>query len=201
MDIKKIREQAKKEISSNWQGLFVGYIIFTVVVGIVSSTIIGIILIGPLAVGLASYMIKLTRKEKYQAEDLLDGFKKCFENSLVSGILVGLYTFLWSLLFIIPGIIKAIAYSMTYYIQVDNPEMKASEAISKSQELMMGHKMEYFKLMLGFIGWILLSILTFGILYVLYVGPYIESAKVNFYQKLVGKSSVSIELDFDPNKY
>lgn len=201
MDIYNIRQKAKSEISKNWQPIFVAYILVTLVITLSSAAIVGIILAGPLLFGLASYMLKLTRKQKYQTENLLDGFKNCFENSFVANILTTLFTFLWTLLFIIPGIIKAIAYSMVPYILVDNPKMDAQSAIKKSEEMMMGHKMEYFKLMLGFLGWIILSILTAGILYALYVGPYITTAKTYFYQQLSGKKDIVVELDYDPNNY
>ena len=184
LDIKKIKAKAKEQIKNNWQDLFIGYILFTIVVGALSSFGIGFILIGPITVGFVSYMIKFNRKETYKIDNLIDGFKNNFENSLVAGILQTVFVFLWSLLFIIPGIIKGISYSMTYFIIYDNPNLQGKDALAKSEELMRGHKMEYFKLILSFIGWIILSAFTFGILYILYVGPYIEAARVQFYEEL-----------------
>lgn len=201
MDINNIRKKAKNEISNNWQPIFVAYIIVSVAIALTSTVIVGIILIGPLLFGLSSYMLKLTRKQKYETMDLLDGFKKCFESSLVANILTSIFTFLWTLLFIIPGIVKSISYAMVPYILVDDPTLDAQKAIKKSEEMMMGHKMEYFKMILGFLGWIILSILTFGILYLLYVGPYIQTAKTYFYQEVSGKKDVTVKLDYDPNDY
>ena len=201
IDIVKIRQQAKKDIQTNWQPIFVAYFLISLVITISCPFIVGIVVAGPLLFGLASYMLKLVKKQKYETMDLLDGFKKCFENSFVANILVCLYTFLWTLLFIIPGIVKAIGYSMVSYILVDNPKLDAQSAIKKSEEMMMGHKMEYFKMLLGFLGWIILSLFTFGILYVLYVGPYITAAKTRFYLELSGKKDIKIELDYDPNDY
>ena len=146
-------------------------------------------------------MLNLIRKKDQKVENLFDGFKNCFANSLVAGILSYLFIFLWSLLFFIPGIVKAIAYSMVPFLQAEDSNLKGNDALRKSEELMKGHKWEYFKLMFGFIGWILLSILTFGILYVLYVGPYMQAAKAHFYQELTGKKDTIIDLDYDPNRY
>lgn len=201
MDIIKVREKAKECISNNWQDLFVGYILFSVISGVFTSIYVGIILLGPLAVGYSVYMLSLIRKKDQKVENLFDGFKNCFANSLVAGILSYLFIFLWSLLFVIPGIVKAIAYSMVPFLQAEDSNLKGNDALKKSEELMKGHKWEYFKLMFGFIGWILLSILTFGILYVLYVGPYMQAAKAHFYQELTGKKDTIIDLDYDPNRY
>ena len=201
MDIIKVREKAKECISNNWQDLFVGYILFSVISGVFTSLYVGIILLGPLAVGYSVYMLSLIRKKDQKVENLFDGFKNCFANSLVAGILSYLFIFLWSLLFFIPGIVKAIAYSMVPFLQAEDSNLKGNDALKKSEELMKGHKWEYFKLMFGFIGWILLSILTFGILYVLYVGPYMQAAKAHFYQELTGKKDTIIDLDYDPNRY
>lgn len=201
MDIIKVREKAKECISNNWQDLFVGYILFSVISGVFTSIYVGIILLGPLAVGYSVYMLNLIRKKDQKVENLFDGFKNCFANSLVAGILSYLFIFLWSLLFFIPGIVKAIAYSMVPFLQAEDSNLKGNDALKKSEELMKGHKWEYFKLMFGFIGWILLSILTFGILYVLYVGPYMQAAKAHFYQELTGKKDTIIDLDYDPNRY
>ena len=96
---------------------------------------------------------------------------------------VNLFVFLWSLLLIIPGIIKAYAYSMTIYIAEENPDMDPREAMKKSEEMMKGHKWELFVLDLTFIGWLLLSMLTLGIL-MLFVQPYIYTTHGHFYLSL-----------------
>ena len=97
--------------------------------------------------------------------------------------LTGLFTFLWSLLLVIPGIIKGYAYSMAMYILAENPEIGAREALRRSQEMMDGHKLELFCLHLSFIGWHLLAIITFGIAYV-WVMPYINATVTNFYNDI-----------------
>ena len=106
-----------------------------------------------------------------------------FGNTLVAYLLVALYTFLWTLLLIIPGIIAAYSYSMTFYILADNPDLKGDDARKMSMEMMNGHKMDLFLLHLSYIGWIILCILTFGILY-FWVLPWIINATAIFYDNL-----------------
>ena len=98
---------------------------------------------------------------------------------------------LWSLLFVIPGIIATYSYSMSFYILRDNPDMDANAARKASIEMMKGNKWKLFCLELSFIGWMLLSMLTFGIL-LLWVGPYMETAKAAFYEELKAKQQNNI---------
>ena len=90
---------------------------------------------------------------------------------------------LWSLLLIVPGIIAHYRYTMAHFILCDDPDIPAREAIRQSKELMEGHKMELFKLDLSFIGWILLSVATFGLGFI-FLRPYMLAAHVAFYREL-----------------
>ena len=98
-------------------------------------------------------------------------------------LLTFIYVLLWSLLFYIPGIIKLFSYSMTFYIMRENPGMKGEQAIRRSMAMMKGHKMDLFLLMLSFIGWIRLGMITLGIAY-LWIYPYIYTALSAFYEEL-----------------
>lgn len=115
--------------------------------------------------------------------DLFNGFKE-FGRSLVLYLLIGLFVLLWSLLFIIPGIIASYRYALAFYILRDNPQMSASEALNESKRLMDGYKMDLFLLGLSFIGWALLCILTLGI-GLLWLGPYMNTAYTNFYEERI----------------
>lgn len=108
------------------------------------------------------------------------GFSRWGHN-VWGNFLIGIFCFLWSLLLIIPGLVKGFAYAMTPYILVDNPELSANEAINLSQKMMKGHKFDLFWLVLSFIGWILLGILTLGIGY-FWLIPYVNTAMAGFYQ-------------------
>ena len=120
---------------------------------------------------------------------------------------VGLYTFLWSLLFVIPGIIMAFSYSQAMLVAAENPGIAAHEAINRSKAMMEGHRMEYFVLILSFIGWNLLAILTCGILYI-WLMPYMYTTQVNFYNAIkpqeevyIDESSYSLEQGTYSNEY
>lgn len=103
-----------------------------------------------------------------------------YVRNAVSILLVYLYTFLWTLLFIVPGIIKGLAYSLTPFIVKDNPQLLPNEAINLSMKMMKGHKFDLFYLYLSFIGWILLAMLTLGI-GLLWVIPYMQTSMAAFY--------------------
>lgn len=106
---------------------------------------------------------------------------KGYWRNVWGGFLMMLFTYLWMLLLIVPGIIKAFAYSMTPYILKDYPELSANQAINLSIKMMKGHKFDYFYLQLSFIGWGLLSILTLGIGY-LWLMPYMYASMAAFYE-------------------
>lgn len=91
-----------------------------------------------------------------------------------------LFVYLWSLLFVIPGIIKLLSYAMTNYILVDKPELSANQAINLSKDMMYGHKFDLFYLYLSFIGWFILAFLTLGIGF-LWFYPYAQTAQASFY--------------------
>ncbi len=143
-----------------------------------------IVMTGPLWVGLASVFLRIVRGSDVEVKDIFDGFEtKKLTNNIVTYVLVVVYTFLWTLLFIIPGIVKSYAYAMTPYILNDNPELSREAAITKSREMMNGNKWKLFCLHFSFIGWLLLCGLTFGIL-IVYVAPYMSAAQAEFYENL-----------------
>lgn len=111
---------------------------------------------------------------------IFDGFKN-FGNVFILNLLISIYTFLWTLLFIIPGIVKGLSYSMANFIMAENPDIKPSDAIKESQKLMDGNKLDYFVLGLSFIGWHILDIFTLGILSI-WLQPYIYTTKAAFYE-------------------
>lgn len=117
---------------------------------------------------------------EFKVETLFDGYKD-FLRIFGTLLLQGVYIILWSLLLFVPGIIKSISYSQTYYVMKDNPELSFNAAIERSMAMMEGHKMQYFLLQLSFIGWILLAIISCGILSLL-VNPYMCATNAHFYE-------------------
>ena len=146
------------------------------------------ILGGVIRQGYAIYLLKQYDRRDPQTNDLFSQFDN-FGNAFCLKFLQGLFIFLWSLLLIFPGIMKAYAYSMAPFIMAENPNMTAREALRASEELMDGHKMDLFILELSFIGWGLLSALTLGI-GSLWLNPYIQAAHAAFYRNL---SYVTVE--------
>lgn len=115
--------------------------------------------------------------------------KKRILPTFLTSFMTGIFVFLWSLLLIVPGIIKGYAYSMAPYIVKDltdkGKEVEPTEAINLSREVMNGHKWQLFCLDLSFIGWFLLSIITLGIGF-LWLRPYFGVTRANYYRHLVG---------------
>lgn len=136
----------------------------------------------PLSWGYGVLWLALARNENVDYGMLFDGFKD-YLRIFLTLLLVQIYTILWMLLLIIPGIVKSYSYSMTSFILKDNPEMKYDAAINESMRMMQGHKMKLFLLDLSFIGWFFLSILTLGIGF-LFLQPYMSTAHAHFYEDL-----------------
>jgi uncharacterized membrane protein len=182
-----LRNSARNQLRGNWGTAILLCLIFSIICGLPAyipyfGPVVGIVLFGPLTLGLATCFLNLVRHESFMFENLFDGFKR-FSSAIIAQLLITIFVLLWSLLFIIPGIIALYRYSMIFYILSDNPEISAIQALNKSKELMMGFKWKLFCLHLSFIGWALLSILTLGIAY-LWLTPYFYSSIANFYEDL-----------------
>lgn len=178
------RRLARQHLQGDYSTVLLLTLVYSLLLSALSSFGIGILLLGGvLTLGFSSALLSLIRTGATRIEFLFDGFKQDLGAQIVAYILQSLFTMLWTLLFIIPGIVKTFSYSMTFYILRDNPGISGSEAIERSRKMMDGHKFELFCLQLSFIGWILLSILTFGI-GTIFLMPYMETAKAEFYQSL-----------------
>lgn len=138
----------------------------------------------PLTIGIFGWY----RKSVYSQTSLAEIFEPYrhgrFWGSVGTMALMQLYTFLWSLLFVIPGIIKSYSYSQTAFIKGENPNIPASRAIELSKIMMDGHKGDLFYLHLSFFGWLLLSSLTYNILGIVYVYPYFYAAITFAYEEI-----------------
>ncbi|MCB2294305.1 DUF975 family protein [Clostridium algoriphilum] len=144
--------------------------------------LLSFVLSGPITLGVSCYFLKLIRNEGPLIENMFGGFK-FFIKSFVLNFLVTIFTILWTLLLIIPGIIATLRYSMSYYIMMDNPELSAFESLNQSKLMMAGFKFKLFSLWCSYLGWFILGIVTLGIGF-LWIIPYYETAKANFYQDL-----------------
>ncbi|WP_026693142.1 DUF975 family protein [Peribacillus kribbensis] len=210
MKIRQFKQEALFGLRGRW-GLAIGIIVLSGLVGSAVPNLAGAILasffegdakdivkgisqmllsllLTPITIGASWMYLNIVRREHTEIADL---FSKPFSNSAVSGklilasFLMGLYTILWSLLLIVPGIIKSLAYSQTGFILKDHPEYSANQAITFSRKLMDGQKWRYFLLCLSFIGWGILSIFTLfiGLLWLI---PYMNTTQAAFYNEISG---------------
>lgn len=187
MDREQLKARAKQMISGKMGMLIVCFIIVVALTGACSRIpkaggIVSMCVIGPLTLGTAYIYLNLTRGFDPDVNILFSGFQR-FVDALVLNLLISVFTFLWSLLLVVPGIIKAISYSQAYYILAEHPEMSGKEALDESIAMMDGHKMDYFELVLSFFPWLLLCGITCG-LASLYVVPYMRATFVNFYEAI-----------------
>lgn len=135
-------------------------------------------------VGFAAWTLRYHRGEIPSVGALFLPFKQKYKQSVSVMFHKDLRVFLWSLLFLIPGIVKGYAYMMVPYLLQDNPHLTPKRALEISNEMTMGYKGDLFVLNLSFIGWRLLNICTFGILGALFVNPYYELALAGAYDHL-----------------
>ena len=119
---------------------------------------------GPFSYGLAKMFLKQARDgQEMKFEDVFKGFSEDFAGNIVLGLLISIFTVLWSLLFIIPGIVKGLSYSMAFYIKSDHPDYDWKACISESKRITNGNKGKLFVLQLSFIGWYIIGALCLGI--------------------------------------
>ena len=162
-----LMQMAKESLKEKWGlaiGTFVVYFLITIVLQIIPivGPIASLIISGPLAIGLAVFSLSISRNQDAKLGQLFQGFNN-FGTALGAYLLMILYILLWTLLLVIPGIIAAISYSMTFYILADDNSITAMEAIDKSKKIMDGYKWKFLGLGFRFFGWALLCVLTLGI--------------------------------------
>ena len=214
---KELKDNAKQSLRGNWGWAIIVFLITAIIVGIFTgaghwldetyinydgtnifyqfASPIGSILlwIGSF-IGLSRNIAFLElRDDQKEEKTYMAAFSVFTENrfgpELINFVLVSIFTFLWTWLLIISGIIKAYSYSMTPYIVKDmvasGKQVSATDGINASKELMKGHKMALFIFDLSFLGWNILAAITCGIGY-LCVTPYYQTAKANFYRHIAG---------------
>ena len=207
--------------SDTWLGLL--HIVIPLVVFAVLFAIAVLIIGGAMRLGYASYKMNLLDGKPAVFHDLFSHMN-CKWRGFCMNFFIGLYTLLWSLLFVIPGTVKSFAYAMTPYILAENPEMSANDAISESQYMMTGHKWELFCLHLSFIGWgILVNLPAIIVILIalfneptvpelfnailiaiplsagnLFLRPYIETAHAAFYRSISPKKPEDETIWYQP---
>ena len=168
----------------------VGALVAAFVVGLIISVIIGAfalafkyLLLTPFEYGCRKFFRK-NLDEPAKLSNIVYVFDSHYKNVVKTAFLRDLFIWLWSLLFVIPGIIKSYEYRLVPYIVSENPNINYKDALAESKKLMQGNKWKSFVLDLSFIGWDILSLMTWGFLDIFFVGPYKASTDAALYETL-----------------
>ena len=184
-----LKRLAKEKLNGNFGTCILIEIISGLLTGLSSLIPFGALVVkGPFDVGSQHIYNRVTDRCRPEVKELFTGFAQNFGENFLVGLLKTIYLLLWTMLCIIPGIIKAYSYSMAEYLMARNTDMSASDAIRESRYLMNGHKMELFELDLSFIGWDILTVITCGLLS-LYVVPYKNATKTEFFNEIYYSSN------------
>ena len=167
---------------NEWLYALLYLLVVSAILSAASVTGVGAIIVtGPLTYAITKAFLNAARTgEKMNLNTLFDGFKDDFGGTLLLSLLIGIFVCLWSMLFVIPGIVKSYAYSMAFYVKADHPDYDWKKCIDESKRITKGHKGELFVLDLSFIGWFFVGSLVCG-LGTLWVMPYMEMTKANAY--------------------
>lgn len=175
-----LKAAAKSQIKGNIGILLVCTLVISLITAVAAPFFgVGFLIAPSFSISLVMIYLAMTNNVRPQVGDVFQGFN-LFGKALWLSVITGFFTFLWSLLFFIPGIVKAFAYSMAPYILAENPQMTAREALDESKRITKGYKGDLFVLQLSFIGWMLLVPLTLGLLGI-WLNPYMSAATANAY--------------------
>ena len=158
-------------------------IVLVVAIVLLLSSVLKIFVLNPLEAGCRNFLLRNATGES-DLGDIGFGFTPDYWRNVKTLFLRDLFRFLWGLLLIVPGIIKRYSYRMAPYILADRPELSGTEVLTLSRQMMNGHKWKTFVLDLSFLGWNILSALTFGLLGVFYVNPYRQCTNAELYREL-----------------
>lgn len=186
-------QEAKESLNGKW-GLAIGtYLVYMLIVGVVififsftpyvgdyAASIVTLLIGGPFALGIAIFALSISRNQDASLNQIFQGFNY-FGKAFYLNLLIGIFTFLWMLLLIVPGIIKALSYSMAFFIFADDGAKAPMNVIYESKKMMYGYKGKLFCLYLRFFGLLLLCILTLGIGF-LWLLPYMQVTMAKFYE-------------------
>jgi uncharacterized membrane protein len=187
-----ITAQARAMLKGSWKMPILASVVYVAIFFLLGCIpVIGwigtVILTGPMTVGYFLVYLSFVRTRDIRLSQLFDGFAH-FVNAFLAYLLMTIFIVLWSLLLIIPGIMAALSYALTFFILADNPGMEGLAAITRSKELMRGRRWKLFCLMCRFIGWFFLGIVTMGIGF-LWIFPYLQTSLTVFYEDLMGEAA------------
>ena len=193
------KKAAKQELKGNWKVPVLVTLVYTLIIGIISLvgqnkneavtfasslySILTILISGMMEMAFICYFFNfISTKSETKFEYFISSLNR-WKDGILGTLWFSLWVFLWSLLFLIPGIVKAYSYKFTLYILAENPGISVRQAMNISKELTKGHKADLFVLDLSFIGWGFLCLLTLGIGF-LWLTPYMYTATIHAYQDI-----------------
>ncbi|WP_339925032.1 DUF975 family protein [uncultured Cyclobacterium sp.] len=191
-----LMKMARESLKGNW-GLAIGtFLVYYIIMGFLQGMAeyypmisLGTLLItGPMTLGLALFSLSIARNQYVRLQQIFDGFQN-FGTALGAYLLIIIFVILWMLLLIIPGIIAALSYAMTFYIIADDPNIGPLDAIDKSKQMMNGYKMKLFLMFLMFLGMALLCILTLGIGFLWFI-PFANVTLAKFYMDIKDRNVI-----------
>lgn len=194
MTRQEIKQKAKEQLgynifAQNWLYAVLLAFIYTAIISAVSSiagigSVAVLVIAGPLGLGLSKMFLKQSRDgQVMNIGDLFKPFSTDFKESFLLGLMSAIFVSLWSLLLVVPGVIKFLAYSMAFYIKADHPEYGWKQCLDESQIMMNGHKADLFVLALSFIGWEIVGVLCLGV-GTFWVEAYQQAAYAQFYESI-----------------
>ena len=196
-EIKMIAKERLRQNRGNCIGVYVLFLIAGMALGGLTFGIGALVLVPILTVAMCGWFANVYAGDNLTVSNWFSGMFDNFGQKWLGMFLMGLKVFLWSLLFFIPGIVKGIAYSQTPYILAEYPNVAAGDAAKLSDRMTKGYKMDIFVAYLSFLGWEILSAFTFGILDILFVGPYQSLTFGGIYQELkenaIRNNAISME--------
>ncbi|ULL16955.1 DUF975 family protein [Paenibacillus sp. H1-7] len=205
MVLSALREKARQTLQGRWMN-FVGYTIVILILsavipnvferidpkdsaglGTILSLLYSLLIVNAVTMGVYALYLRAARGQEVSLGMIFEYFSNGrYVKTILFYLLMGIYLFLWTLLLLIPGIIKSFSYALAPLVLIDDPQLTVNEAITRSRQMMDGYKWKLFCLYLSFIGWLLLSIVTLGI-GLLWIIPYMQASLSHFYLELKEK--------------
>ena len=192
--ISKITSAARNQLSTIWIIAVLTMLVANIIIGVVSISTVGIIVLGHFSVGLAMWSLDVAKRNEPRLERIFDGFKN-FVNPLVAYILMSVLIGAGIVFLIIPGIIIALGLSQTFFIIAENPETDGIKALQQSWNMMKGYKTTYFLLCMRYFLLGILCVLTLGFGFLL-LAPYIQVTNANFYLEIRGNKRDTFDTEY-----
>lgn len=182
--------EALESLTAQERAIATGTVVSVLGVFGIVGVLLKIFVFNPLQVGCYRFFRKNAVDPTTSVGVIGEGFGS-FGHVFLTLFLRDLFVVLWTVLFVIPGVMKAYSYTMVPYIIKDNPRLTAGQVLARSRDMMRGNRMKLFVMDLSFFGWALLSAVTFGLVAIFWANPYYQCSKAALYLELSGQGQGS----------